>query len=141
MKWEINKLSFCLCSYWGWFIFQNVYETYQIVLRCGLHWKTWASKRRHARDGPRPVGSKGREKVDAVKKDKPGKKMDISGQSASSTPRFPSSLFNTPREPADTHMVNLKQILFQLKTLKFIIECLYLKYFCCFMGFEQEKTA
>ncbi|XP_053406636.1 protein SFI1 homolog [Mercenaria mercenaria] len=89
---------------------KNVYETYQLVLRCGLHWKAWASKRRQARGGPKPTVSVGdaRGRVGTTRVDISAKKVEMGGQSMNSTPRFPSSLFNTPREAPDNHMTSAR---------------------------------
>lgn len=82
--------------------FQSVYETYQVVLRCGLHWKNWALKRGQARGSRKPANVHQRESTadGLVKKgSKSGPDMGI--QSTNTTPRFPVSLFNTPREPVE----------------------------------------
>jgi len=33
---------------------QSVYQAYQVVLRCGLHWKAWAARKAASRAGRRP---------------------------------------------------------------------------------------
>jgi hypothetical protein len=83
-----------------------VYETYQLVLRCGLHWKAWASKKRQTRGGPKPIGDlrDGKGRITS-KSDNSTKMEENRGHSLNSTPRFPASLFNTPREASDAHMV------------------------------------
>ncbi|KAL4231291.1 spindle pole body protein Sfi1 [Mactra antiquata] len=71
---------------------KNVYETYQVVLRCGLHWKHWANNQRKKRGGSKPT----------IHKSEIGVKTDYRTtevpNSLVSTPRFPVSLFNTPRD-------------------------------------------
>ncbi|XP_060581928.1 protein SFI1 homolog isoform X2 [Ruditapes philippinarum] len=85
---------------------KTVYETYQLVLRCGLHWKSWASKKRQTRGGQKPIGDlrDGKGRITS-KADNSTKMEENRGHSLNSTPRFPASLFNTPREASDAHMV------------------------------------
>lgn len=90
---------------------QSVYETYQVVLRCGLHWKNWTSKRIQARGGPKPVQQleaakpvQQREASVRSSHARGGKFSSTVGtMSADTTPRFPASLFNTPRENTEVN--------------------------------------
>ncbi|XP_052773983.1 protein SFI1 homolog [Mya arenaria] len=76
---------------------KSAYETYQVALRCGLHWKTWASKKWQSRGNKKPGQSR-----DVTLPASKHKETIFSGkgnnQSTSTTPRFPASLFNTPRD-------------------------------------------
>lgn len=90
---------------------QSVYETYQVVLRCGLHWKNWTLKQIQARGGSKPVHQlevakpvQQRESNVHSSHARGGKfSFTVGTMSADTTPRFPVSLFNTPRENTEVN--------------------------------------
>ncbi|XP_052228525.1 protein SFI1 homolog isoform X2 [Dreissena polymorpha] len=77
---------------------KSAYETYQVALRCGLHWKSWAHRRALLRSKNKPVQKRETTLPASITKGEKSLKNSEDVASNNTTPRFPVSLFNTPRE-------------------------------------------
>ena len=95
---------------------QSAYETYQVALRCGLHWKSWAHRRALLRSKNKPVQKRETTLPASITKGEKSLKKSEEVASNNTTPRFPVSLFNTPRELPNS--VRLELVLIEIIHMK-----------------------
>ncbi|KAH3719872.1 hypothetical protein DPMN_062756 [Dreissena polymorpha] len=77
---------------------KSAFETYQVAFRCGLHWKSWAHRRAMLRIKNKPVQKRETTLPASFTEGDNSIKKSEDVASNNTTPRFPVSLFNTPRE-------------------------------------------